>query len=581
MKTNYKKSKLLILATGLCLLITGQLFATDYYTVQDGNWNNSNTWQNGQKPPEKDIPSSANIYIRHTVNRNSNDDLKNDGLIHVEPITGTTAKLILKQVNVYNQNNGIIKVIDGYWQNYRFNGGGDSGQSRNGNFYNSDDAYLEVINGVMETAQNWKNEKDSKAYYENSCILMGENYQVDIDKITGSHFEIYKNSNISLGWHGSGNFQQDKGKIDYDGTRIQLAGTSGNFQLSDGEVDGSITLITFKNHDNNNVGGGEIQTSSSISGTTDLDYYWAQNAGKLDDQGNVFTGNKTFQDITSQYFPNDCGPGSSPECDVAITKVASNSDLEPGDTFTYTLTVTNNGPSTAAGVTVTDVIPNELTVLGNTPSTGSWSAPTWTVGSLINGDSETLTFNIEVNSGVSGNVTNTSTASSTTTDTNPNNNTDSAIITVSLPNDTIINYFPATGYGTLAYEDLWPGKGDYDFNNLVMDYKFKMLSNTQNYIFQITGTFIIKAFGATYENGFGFQLSDDLDQSDINVSGYNLTENYITLGANGLESGQSKPTIIVYDNTFNQMAHPGTGIGVNTTPGAPYVDPDTLVITST
>ena len=33
MKTNYKKSKLLILATGLCLLITGQLFATDYYTT--------------------------------------------------------------------------------------------------------------------------------------------------------------------------------------------------------------------------------------------------------------------------------------------------------------------------------------------------------------------------------------------------------------------------------------------------------------------------------------------------------------------------------------------------------------------
>ncbi len=36
------------------------------------------------------------------------------------------------------------------------------------------------------------------------------------------------------------------------------------------------------------------------------------------------------------------------------------------------------------------------------------------------------------------------------------------------------NYYPANGPGTLAYEDLWPGKGDYDFNDLVLDYRFKL-----------------------------------------------------------------------------------------------------------
>ncbi len=29
--------------------------------------------------------------------------------------------------------------------------------------------------------------------------------------------------------------------------------------------------------------------------------------------------------------------------------------------------------------------------------------------------------------------------------------------------------------GTLAYEDLWPGKGDYDFNDLVVDYDFDIV----------------------------------------------------------------------------------------------------------
>jgi LruC domain-containing protein len=159
-----------------------------------------------------------------------------------------------------------------------------------------------------------------------------------------------------------------------------------------------------------------------------------------------------------------------------------------------------------------------------------------------------------------------------------NNQCDIATITVTVIPGTDINY-PATGFGTLAYEDLWPGKGDYDFNDLVIDYQFNILINTSNNVEKVTGTFIIKAFGASFENGFGFQLADAIDPADLTVTGYELTESFIDLGSNGTESGLSIPTIIVYDNAYNQMEHPGVGIGVNTTPGAPYVTPDTLVIT--
>jgi len=154
---------------------------------------------------------------------------------------------------------------------------------------------------------------------------------------------------------------------------------------------------------------------------------------------------------------------------------------------------------------------------------------------------------------------------------------------VSLPfTQTVIiidNFYPALGFGTLAFEDLWPGKGDYDFNDLVIDYQFHILNNTSNFVEKVTGTFIIKAFGASFENGFGFQLADAINAADLTVTGYELTESFVSLEANGTESGQSKPTIIVYDNAFAQMEHPGIGIGVNTTPDAPYVTPDTLVIT--
>lgn len=154
-----------------------------------------------------------------------------------------------------------------------------------------------------------------------------------------------------------------------------------------------------------------------------------------------------------------------------------------------------------------------------------------------------------------------------------------AVITVEPPlPGVIINHYPAAGPGTLAFEDLWPAKGDYDFNDVVIDYQFAITTNTSNKLEYIEATFTLQAFGASFENGFGFQLSENIDADDLTVSGYSLTENFINLDPNGTEAGQSRPTIIVFDNAFNEMQHPGQGIGVNTEPWAPYVAPKTIMI---
>jgi len=138
-------------------------------------------------------------------------------------------------------------------------------------------------------------------------------------------------------------------------------------------------------------------------------------------------------------------------------------------------------------------------------------------------------------------------------------------------------YYPSrTTYNSLAFEDNWPKKGDYDFNDLVTDYQFKQVTNANNALVELFGTFILRAAGAGYTNGFGFQMNLPAESVSA-VTGTSITESYINLLASGVEAGQSKGTIILADNVFSRLPIPaGGGIGVNTEPGKPYVTPDTM-----
>ena len=98
----------------------------------------------------------------------------------------------------------------------------------------------------------------------------------------------------------------------------------------------------------------------------------------------------------------------------------------------------------------------------------------------------------------------------------------------------------------------------------------------QNQIVELNTEFVIKAAGATYENGFGFELeiSPEFVES---VTGSVLASNMLSISSNGTESGQDKAVIMVFDNTFNVISRPA-GYYVNTQTGAPFVEPDTLEI---
>jgi LruC domain-containing protein len=135
-------------------------------------------------------------------------------------------------------------------------------------------------------------------------------------------------------------------------------------------------------------------------------------------------------------------------------------------------------------------------------------------------------------------------------------------------------YYPnQTDWGTLAFEDLWPGKGDYDFNDLVLDYHFISVLNASNQLVEFYTDYSVRAVGASLKNGFGFMLGGN-PNNVASVTGTHLTENFIHTNGNGTEQGQSNTVIILFDNSFRNIGSSGSTF-INTKKEVAYVKPDT------
>ena len=140
------------------------------------------------------------------------------------------------------------------------------------------------------------------------------------------------------------------------------------------------------------------------------------------------------------------------------------------------------------------------------------------------------------------------------------------------------SYYPSSSeFATLAFEDLWPNQGDYDFNDMVVDYQYKKVLNANNEVVDIEASYVTRAIGGSFSNGFGIEL-DVAPSAVSSVSGQQLNEGIISNSGNGTESNQSNAVIIAFDNGVNVLPNPGTPF-VNTVEGSAYVTPDTLTMT--
>lgn len=143
------------------------------------------------------------------------------------------------------------------------------------------------------------------------------------------------------------------------------------------------------------------------------------------------------------------------------------------------------------------------------------------------------------------------------------------------PGQAFDDFYPAKDKpGTYAFEDLWPSQGDYDFNDLIVDYQINRISNGKNQVVEIDVITQVRAIGGSIRNGFGMQIYLSPDMITGIKADYEFLDDAIKLNENGTEMGQKWATFIFFTDAYNLLSHPGDGSpGINTTLGYHYVIP--------
>ncbi|MDP4985547.1 LruC domain-containing protein [Pseudoalteromonas tunicata] len=112
------------------------------------------------------------------------------------------------------------------------------------------------------------------------------------------------------------------------------------------------------------------------------------------------------------------------------------------------------------------------------------------------------------------------------------------------------SYYPsANSWVSLAYEDLWPEKGDYDFNDVVVNYRTiidRRAGQVVRYV--IEGQLV--ALGASYHNGFAVRLKG-VAPSDINEALIHHQIGSKVLVNSPLEANRSEAIIQIMADTKN------------------------------
>jgi len=144
-------------------------------------------------------------------------------------------------------------------------------------------------------------------------------------------------------------------------------------------------------------------------------------------------------------------------CPIADIVVEKSDDPDPvfaGEELTYTIVVTNDGPSNATGVTLTDDLPTGLSgatyeIISGGSGSGTWTG-SYTIGNLDVNESITFEITATVDLSQTADLYNEACATATQPDPDDNNNCDDETTTIQEPDctDYDITYDGSTYDGT-------------------------------------------------------------------------------------------------------------------------------------
>jgi LruC domain-containing protein len=121
------------------------------------------------------------------------------------------------------------------------------------------------------------------------------------------------------------------------------------------------------------------------------------------------------------------------------------------------------------------------------------------------------------------------------------------------------NYYPnESDFVTVAFEDLWPSKGDYDLNDCVVDFRYNLITNSKNEVIRIKAEYVLRASGGNqaiaFCHNFPFKYSNIDSVNGAKLEDKNetavftiFTDSKAELGAWNTVPSQAKAKPVTYN----------------------------------
>nr|WP_299384652.1 LruC domain-containing protein [Allomuricauda sp.] len=117
------------------------------------------------------------------------------------------------------------------------------------------------------------------------------------------------------------------------------------------------------------------------------------------------------------------------------------------------------------------------------------------------------------------------------------------------PNRAYSTTYPASdSKASLVFEDLWPFRGDWDFNDTSIDYSITKYFNSSSQIVALDLDYVVTSDGAGFVNSLAFEIKGLNPDNIESITGQVLDRDVFSLDNNGTELGQSHAVVPLFDD---------------------------------